>query len=138
MLTKTIKYTDYNGNPREDKLRFNMTKVEIARMQVKQDGAFIDNLRSLAEENHVEQLFEEFCNLVLNSYGEMAEDGVHFIKTPEMRADFETSIAFSELMAELIGDTKKIAAFTRAIIPADLMNKLPSDEELVKGLPTKG
>ena len=35
MLTKTVKYTDYNGNERTETLNFHLTKAEIAEMELK-------------------------------------------------------------------------------------------------------
>lgn len=122
MLVKTIEYIDYNGNPQKDPCYFNLNKAEIASMQVRMNGKFIDYLKDLVAGNQVEELFEHFRNIVLDSYGEKSEDGKRFIKTPEMRKEFEQSIAYSELIAELLQDTKKVRAFTRGILPPDFQN----------------
>ena len=47
MLVKTIEYIDYDGNPQKDTCYFNMTKAEIAAMQVRMNGKFIDYLKEL-------------------------------------------------------------------------------------------
>ena len=122
MLTKTFQYTDYNGNSQIETLYFNMNKAEIAAMQVRMDGKFIDHIKDLVNGNKVEALFGFFRDIVLDSYGEKSEDGKRFHKSPEMRKDFEESIAFSELIAELMSDPKKVSAFTRAILPPDFQN----------------
>lgn len=132
MLKKEITYTDYEGNSRTDTCYFNMSKVEIGRMQVKMDGKYIDYLKDLVAGKHVEQLFDVFYNLVLDAYGEKSEDGRRFIKTPEKRKEFEDSIAFSEFFTELIGDIENMANFTKGVVPEDLqsnMGTLPSTIE---------
>lgn len=130
MLTKTFQYTDYNGDSRVETLYFNMNKAEIAAMQVRMDGKFIDHLKDLVEGKKIEALFNFFRDIVLDSYGEKSEDGKRFYKTPEMRTDFEASIVFSELMAELMQDRKKVIAFTRAILPPDFQDvEIPEDDD---------
>lgn len=128
MVTKTFQYIDYNGNSQIETLYFNMNKAEIAAMQVRMDGKFIDHLKMLVEGRKIEELFNFFRDVVLDSYGEKSEDGKRFYKTPEMRKDFEASIVFSELIAELMQDPKKVSAFTRAILPPDYQNiEIPDD-----------
>lgn len=120
MLKKEIKYVDFDGNARTDTAYFHLSKSEIGRMQVKMDGKYIDHLKMLVTGQHVEELYDIFYNLILDSYGEKSADGTRFIKTPEKRADFESSIAFDALFSELITDMDKMADFTKKVIPADM------------------
>lgn len=121
MLKKEITYTDFNGNVRTDTDYFHLSKSEIGRMQVKMDGKYIDHLQMLVQGQHVEELYDIFYNLILDSYGEKSSDGTRFIKTPEKRAEFESSIAFDTLFSELIKDMDKMADFTKKVIPADMV-----------------
>lgn len=120
MLKRDITYTDFDGNSRVDTAYFHLSKTEIGRMQVKMDGKYIDHLKMLVSGQHVEELYDIFYNLVLDSYGEKSDDGTRFIKTPEKRAEFESSIAFDTLFSELITDMNKMADFTKKVIPADM------------------
>lgn len=132
MLVKTIEYIDYNGNQQKDTCYFNLSKAEIAAMQVRMNGKFIDYLQSLVKGNKVEELFGYFRDIILDSYGEKSEDGKRFYKTAKMREDFECSIAFSELITELLQDTKKVRIFTRSILPPDFQNiEIPEDEDIL-------
>lgn len=134
MLTKTIEYVDYNGDKQIETCYFNMTKVEIAAMQVRMDGKFIDYLKSIINDGKVEEMFNLFRDLILDSYGQKSEDGKRFHKTPEMRKEFEESIAFSEVLTELMQDPKKVRRFTKGILPPDFQDiELPETEELLKG-----
>lgn len=120
MLKRDITYTDFDGNNRTDTAYFHLSKTEIGRMQVKMDGKYIDYLKKLVSGKHVEELYDIFYNLILDSYGEKSADGTRFVKTPEKRADFESSIAFDALFSELITDMNKMADFTKKVIPADM------------------
>lgn len=119
MLKREISYTDFNGNSRTDTAYFHLSKSEIGRMQVKMDGKYIDHLKMLVQGQHVEELYDIFYNLILDSYGEKSDDGTRFIKTPEKRAAFEQSIAFDTLFSELISDMDNMAEFTKRVIPAE-------------------
>lgn len=121
MLKKEFTYTDYDGKTQIEVGYFNMTKAEIAAMQVKMDGKYIDYLQDLVAGNHIEKLFNIFRELVLDSYGKKSDDGKRFVKTPELRADFEASIPFSDMLIDLISSGDKMSAFTKAILPADMV-----------------
>lgn len=120
MLTKTVTYIDLNGKEVTDTLYFNMTKSEIAAMQVRMDGMFIDHLKDLVEGKHIEKLFHVFRDIVLDSYGEKSEDGRRFIKNQKLRDDFESSLAFDAIFTEILMDPDKQSAFVREILPPDM------------------
>lgn len=135
MLTKTITYTDLNGNSQTETFLFNMNKAELGRMQVKMDGKYIDYLQSLVAGKKIEALYKFFYDLVLDSYGEKSEDGKRFIKSAVARADFECSVAFSEILIDTIGDADKMAAFTKGILPLDMVTA--AGDVRVEALPTQ-
>ena len=127
MISKTISYVDLNGNNQTEEHFFHLSKVEISRMQVKMDGKYIDYLKDLVAGRHIEALFDVFYNLILDAHGEKSDDGKRFVKTPEKRAEFEQSVAFSEFFTEMIGDMDKMAVFTKGVVPADLATNMPED-----------
>lgn len=135
MLKKTIKYTDYNGETQEDVLYFNLNKAELGKLQMKMDGKFLDHLQALLERKKIESLFEFFYNLILDSYGEKDVTGKRFIKNPEIRADFENSLAFSEVLMDVISDADKMAAFTKGILPPNMMTEAGDID--VKAIPAE-
>ena len=123
MLTKTITYVDLNGVSQTETYLFNMNKAELGRMQVKMDGKYIDYLQQLVAGKKIEELYNFFYTLVLDSYGEKSEDGKHFYKSEERKRDFECSVAFSEILIDTIGDADKMSAFTKGILPPDMVTK---------------
>lgn len=127
MLKREINYVDLDGNSRTDACYFHLSNAEIGRMQVKMDGKYIDYLKALVEGKHVEKLYDIFYNLILDSYGEKSPDGKRFIKSPEMRKDFELSVAFDTLFSELITDMDKMSDFTKRVIPSNVALNPPAD-----------
>lgn len=121
MIRKEISYVDYNGNGQTDVAYFHLSKAEIGKLQMRQNGTFIDRLQDLVARRKVEALYDFIYNLVLDSYGERDPEGRKFIKSEEMRTDFEQSIAFSEFLMDLLSDSDKLSTFVKDIIPRDLM-----------------
>lgn len=134
MYRMTTKYLDYEGNNQEDVLYFNLNKAEVGKLQMRMDGKFIDYLQNLIEKRRIEDLYDFFYNLLLDSYGEKDPSGKKFIKSKQIRDDFENSIAFAEALMEIIGDVDKMSAFTKGILPADMVTAGGID---VKAIPSE-
>lgn len=133
MLIHTLNYIDFDGNEVEETLYFNLSKVDIAKLQVKGDGKFIDQLKSWLKEKKLENVFDFFYNLTLDAYGQKSEDGKRFVRTPEMRKEFEQSRAFDEFFAEVISTEEKMTNFVRAIVPYTMPEEIPDVASLDSG-----
>lgn len=124
MLTKTIKYTDYNGVVREEKFLFNLTKAELMEMQYGTQGGLADIIKKIIETQDVNAIMSMFKEIILKAYGEKSADGKRFIKKASdghlLADDFAQSEAYSELYMELVGDSNKAAEFINGIIPQDI------------------
>lgn len=120
MLKKTIKYTDYNGVEREEDFYFNLTKAEIAEMELEIPGGMTAMLQRITAAQDTPSLVKIFKDLILRSYGEKSADGKRFIKSPELKESFSQTEAYSELFMELATNAESASAFVNGIIPADV------------------
>lgn len=123
MIKKTIKYVDYNDQPQEEVCWFHLNKQELGNLQMKMNGHYIDYLQALAERKKVEGLYQFLYNLILDSYGVRDLEGKRFIKSPEIRTEFEQSIPFGEFLYELIQDGDAIAQFIDDVMPKGIEAK---------------
>lgn len=123
MLRKEISYTDFNDKPQKDIAYFHMNKAELGKLQMRENGTYIDRLQDLVARRQVEKMFNFVYNLVLDSYGERDPEGRKFIKSKEMRDDFEQSLAFSEFLMELVSDGNKLSDFITSILPPDMVTR---------------
>lgn len=130
MLTKTIKYTDYNGQEREDTFYFNLSKVELTRLEVSHPGGYQSYIKKLSEENDAEKVMELLEDLVLTSYGVRCSDG-RFEKSKELSKKFSETVAYEKLIMELLTNSDEASAFANGIVPQDLLNKA-KEENLIK------
>lgn len=118
MLKKTITYEDYDGNQRTEDFYFNLSKAEVAEMEMSAEGGLTKTLESIVAAQDGKRIIETFKDLILKSYGQKSVDGKRFIKTQELREAFVQSEAYSELFMELATNADASAAFVNGIIPS--------------------
>jgi hypothetical protein len=117
MLKKTMTYIDYDGNERVEDFYFNLTKAELAEMQMSESGGLAKMLEKIVAEKDSKRIVEIFKDLVLKSYGEKSSDGKRFIKTQELRDAFSQTEAYSDLFMELASSAEKASAFVNGVVP---------------------
>ena len=117
MLKKTITYTDYNGVERTEDFYFNLSKAELAEMELSVDGGMSKMIENISKTNDIPSVVKFFKEIILKSYGEKSEDGKRFKKSEELSESFSQTEAYSEMFMELVTDAEKAAEFAEAIIP---------------------
>lgn len=130
MLKKRIKYTDYDGNEREEDFYFNLTKAEIAELELSTEGGLEQLIEKIIDAKDTAKIIKFFKKIILMSYGEKSLDGKRFVKKDELTEEFTQTEAYSELFMELATDENAASAFINGIIPKDL--KQTADLNVVK------
>ena len=120
MLKKTITYVDYNGIERTEDFYFNLSKAEVAEMELSVQGGFSKMLEEIIASKDNAQIVSLFKQMVLKSYGEKSPDGRRFIKSEEIAQAFAQTEAYSEIFMELALNEDKAAEFVNGILPANL------------------
>lgn len=120
-ITKT--YVDFNGVERTEDFYFNLTKAEVAEMQLTTDGGLDAYIQKIVDAKDQKAIIEIFKELVLKCYGEKSDDGRRFVKNDEIREAFSQTQAYSDIFIELATDDKAAAAFVNGITPSDLQQK---------------
>lgn len=121
MYVKKIKYTDYNGNVREEEHYFNLNKKEITEF-ILTDGEYtLDQVvRRLGKEGNNKKIMEIFDDLIKRSYGRKTLDGRGFEKNDDLLKDFMQTEAYSDFFMELCSDAKMAADFINGIVPSEV------------------
>lgn len=127
MYVKTITFTDYDGEERTENFYFNLTKAEIAEMDLSVNGGFEAMVKSIIAEKDNAKLIKLFKDLILKAYGVKSTDGRRFIKSEQLREEFTQTEAYSELFMELVSDASAAADFINRITP-----NVPGKEEAIK------
>jgi hypothetical protein len=106
MYKATVTYEDFDGNAHTENLYFNLTKTEIAKMQLDFPGGLEQMITNIQESGDNKRAMEFFDMLITKSYGERTGDGIakRFIKSPEVVAAFKETAAYDEYLWTLISD----------------------------------
>lgn len=124
MISKNIKYTDYNGVEREETFLFNLSKAELMEMELGTAGGLADMIKNIVAAQDTPSIVKIFKELVLKAYGEKSPDGKRFIKIDEkgnpLSVGFSQTEAYSNLFMELATDADAAAKFVRGIVPGDI------------------
>lgn len=123
MLKKTITYTDYNGQTRTENFWFNLSKAELAKMELGTAGGWTEWITRIVEAQDAPAMIAIFDEIIAKAYGERSADGRQFIKSPELSRAFMQTEAYSELYMELLTNDKAAAEFMNGIIPQDAQAK---------------
>lgn len=136
MITRTVTYTDYDGNTRKEKLYFNLTQFEATEIAVELPDGVTEELKNEDGDDQTTvavHLIEKLGNkgvmdfikkIVLKSYGVKSPDGRRFIKSEELTTEFTQTPAFSEFMIKLLTDDNEASSFINGVIPAELAAKI--------------
>lgn len=117
MLKKQITYTDYNGVERTEDFYFNFTQAELMEMEMGTTGGLSEMIQKIVATQDAPAIIKIFKDLVLKAYGEKSADGKRFIKSDELRAEFEQTEAYSQLFMLLATDADAAADFVNNVIP---------------------
>lgn len=120
MLKKTVTYVDYNGMERTEDFYFNLSKAEVAEMELSVEGGFSKMLEEIVASKDNVRIVSLFKQMVLKAYGEKSADGRRFVKSEEISQAFAQTEAYSEIFMELALNTDAAAAFVNGIMPANL------------------
>lgn len=134
MYGKKIKYTNYNGEERERKFYFNLSKAELLEMELSTNGGYENFINRIIETRDNKELVRIFKDLIHKSYGVISDDGEMFIKNEEVLNDFIQTEAYSELYIELATNAEAATAFVNGIMPQALMAEVQKDPEYKKKL----
>jgi hypothetical protein len=132
VLKKSITYEDFDGNTVTEDHYFHLSKADLIEMEMSHQGGMHEHLQRIVASEDGKAIIAEFKELILSSYGKRSDDGKRFIKTQELREEFQSSEAYSALFMELCLDTDAASDFVSGIIPAGLdeaVSKLTASTE---------
>lgn len=114
MFTDSITYTDFDGKDRTEKIYFNLTKAEALKLDA---SNFTDYLQKVLDSNDPAQILDAYEKFIDMGYGEKSEDGRRFVKSPEILANFKTSLIFDEFYFKLLNNPDYAIEFMIGILP---------------------
>ena len=116
MYKITESYEDFNGVTKEEDFYFNLTKADLLKMEVSQEGGMEQRLQRLIKTKDMKEAIKLFEGLLLMSYGVKTDDG-RFIKNEEARNRFVSSAAYDTIYFRLATDPDEAQKFIEGIMP---------------------
>ena len=133
MFKHNIKYTDYNGTERNETFYFNLSKAELMEMELSTQAGVDEMIRMMIATNDNAKIVQTFKDLILKSYGIKSEDGKRFIKSKELRDQFEQSEAYSEFfMAMLSNEDGLQTKFINGVINGSNVPNMTEEDAIAK------
>lgn len=127
MIKKTITYPDYIDGERTEDFYFNLSQAELIEMELTTVGGYKKLIENIIAAQDLPNLFKYFKELILKSYGVKSADGKQFIKIDKdgrrLVDDFVQTEAYSQLLTELVTNTKAASDFTNGIMPSTINGK---------------
>lgn len=123
MLKKTITYTDYNNVERTEDFFFNLSRAEVAEMEMSTAGGMAEAIRKIVSAQDGPAIIRIFKEIILKAYGEKSPDGKRFIKSEELSTAFSQTEAYSQLYMELATNADSAADFINEILPRDMSSE---------------
>lgn len=129
MITRTVTYTDYDGNQRKEKIYFNLTQFEATEIAMEMPDGIVEEVNDgdttttamhLVEKLGGKGVIDFIKRIVLKAYGVKSNDGRRFIKSEELSKEFSETPMFSALMIELMTDDMAASNFINSVIPPEL------------------
>lgn len=126
MISKTIKFEDYNGDQVEDIFYFHLNKAELTKMNFDESGKTLtDMILEISEDvtgtRRVIDILEKICRA---SVGRKSEDGKRFIKNDAITSELFDTEAYSELFIELVQNPEKAAEFIQGMMPKETQKNM--------------
>ena len=146
MIKRTINYTDFDGNKREEVAYFNMTRTELLAYSFDLPDDLSDELKDpdkakieemsarLLEKMGRKGIFNFVKDFVFRAYGQKSPDGRRFIKSEALSTEFTQTLAYDEFMIDLFSDDgTKASEFINGLIPAEMATEIaPNIPKVVK------
>jgi hypothetical protein len=126
MLKKPITYTDFDDKEVTEDFYFNLTKTELMTLEAETPGGLAASLQRIGQTRDFNRIVAEFKRIVLAAYGERSEDGKRFVKTDQIREEFQQTAAWDALFFELATSAGAAEAFVKGVFPKDLEDVLQS------------
>ena len=126
------KYTDYNGNEREETFYFNLSKAELIDLEWRTPGGIENYMKHIMSMLDGQALADTFKMLIHKSYGVKDPECRRFIKNEQVLNNFVQTEAYSDLYVLLATDDKMAAEFVNGIFPKSAVDEAKRQREMAE------
>ena len=115
MFKHKIDYVDFNGTQRSEDFYFHLSLPEVTRLEAEIGKPLNQYAQEVAANQNIKELLDFIEKMVLSSYGQKSADGKSFLKSEEIRKEFEHSQAYAELFEQLLTNAELAEKFGSSV-----------------------
>jgi hypothetical protein len=141
LYTLTVPFVDYKKKPRNVQVSFNLDAREVFKMlpELKNVFEWLDSNktqdpRELSVEE-VRDFYTSFEGILLEAWGEMSEDGLHFRKGGKY--EFEESALFNACMILFVTKPEETVKLLEGLLPKELFDMVKNADAVEVAEATK-
>lgn len=116
MYVKKMTYVDFDGNERTEDFYFNLSEAELAKLELEAEGGLSKMIEKITQEKDAKNMWDLFEKIVYISCGSKSADGRRFDKSPEAKANFTETAAYSDFIMELATDAQLATDFINGLV----------------------
>jgi hypothetical protein len=121
VIKKSITYQDFDGNQVTEDHYFHLSKSELLDMEASIDGGMAAKLERVGKSNNGAEILSTFKEILAAAYGERVDgSGSKFFKSKAKSDEFLGSLAFDQLLMDLLTNAEDAGKFISAIMPEGL------------------
>ena len=136
MVKKTVTFPDFEGKEVTKDFYFNLSKMEFRVLDRKIPGGLQNMINQIMTEKDEDRMIDLLDILILESYGEKAEDG-RFVKEDRfgrrLSSFFKVSEAWDVLFMNLVKNEKELSEFLTGIVPKDVAEMAEEEAKKMEG-----
>lgn len=134
MLSETVKYKDFNGDPCVETLHFNLTYDNLTDnldliAQYRDIERRLGGVTRELEPHEVSEVLQFVKRFLRLSYGIKSDDGKKHRKNDEIWEDFQSSAVYDTFLWSLFQDLNKLDKFLSGILPEELIQRAQEEIE---------
>jgi hypothetical protein len=121
MIKQDITFENFDGETVTETHYFHLSKSELLDMASEGDGGLASRLVNLGTNPDGGAVVRTFKDVIRASYGQRVDgSGSQFFKRPDLTEAFLGSLAFDQLLTDLLTDVPAAISFINGLIPKDI------------------
>lgn len=123
MIKKSITYINYEGQQETKDYYFHLNKLDVLKMTAKLGKDLDKYVEDLLKKQDPMEMVEFIELLILTAVGTRNNPNQTFVRSEELRKEFEYSEAYAELFEEIFTNEKAASDFISALVSKQAVSK---------------
>lgn len=137
MITRTVKYTNFNDQPVEATLNFFISKADMGKFAMGEAEGFKSRIEKAMAEQKPLDVWTEVEELLKRSYGVKSADGESFDKRPEVYETWQGTASYDAYAWELMSNQTELEYFISNIFPMEALDEVRAKQNAQSTVPAQ-